>query len=140
MPPRQPMRGLGMETDMGTQAPIEQFWVAPDPTLPESPVLPAVDMDAVGRRAYQAEKTHRESSKFQRLLEDVTGGGGPVLQHTALLLATRIQTLIEQDPEANAYLSVLQQTAASLAIGKRYAEAELAAIFQDGVHLGDVPQ
>jgi hypothetical protein len=132
--PRQPMAGLGMETHMESQTPLEPFWEETPDDAPGS-----LDMEAVGRRAYEADRRHREVGKYQRLVDDLAGNGGAVLKHTAMLLAQRIQTLIEADPEAKAYLQVLQQTAGALAIGKRYAERELAALFEEDVSLEEDP-
>jgi hypothetical protein len=137
--PRSPMPGRGMSTRMETQEPVEPFWVDPVDPADAAPGAPpaTIDMEAVGRRAYRAERLDREATKYQRLVEELSGGGGAVLQHVGLLLAQRIQALVEHDPEAKAYLAVLQQTAGALAVGKRYAEMELAALFEEGARLDE---
>lgn len=102
--------GVGLETDMETGEPmaLAQFH----------------------EEARRDERRAQALERHQQLLQDLAGQGGAVLQVVASRLAQRINSLIAADPEAAAYLALLDGVEQSLTAGERLAQEALERLVQ----------
>jgi hypothetical protein len=110
-----PMAG-GLDIDMETGDPTE--------------------LGAIARQAQAVERRNRRIERHAALVEDLAGHGGVVVRQLAQKLVARIEHLIKADPEASAYLSVLQELQHDLQVGERIVQDEMETLlrkeFADG--------
>jgi hypothetical protein len=102
--------GNGLETDMQTG----------DPLLPRELL----------KESREQERRLRTMERHAALVNDLAGGGGPILRLVASRLAARIDVLIAADTEATTLLTILRSTQQVLAVGERLAADDLQQIFQ----------
>lgn len=82
-------------------------------------------MDAERRRQSALDRYHR-------LRNELAGGEGSVLREIlAGLMTTRIDALMQQDPECQGYLHLLTTLGVQLATGRKVAESLVGAVFDE---------
>ncbi len=104
------------------------------------PMGPGMDLDmesgdpaelgAIARHAKAEERRNRRVERHAALVEDLAGHGGVVLTQIAQKLVVRIDTLMAQDPEASAYLSLLRDLTRELQVGERVVQEEMNALLR----------
>ncbi len=88
------------------------------------------ELGVISRQAQAEERRNRRLEQHAALVEDLAGHGGVLARHIAAKLATRIDDLIAQDPEAATLLSLLRESAQTLGVGERIARDEMAAVLK----------
>ena len=109
MPVRPYPMGIGLETDIESGQPLE--------------------VEQLHRRARQEALRAQAEDRHQRLLSDLSGQGGAILQDVAARLAARINTLVAADPEAHILMQILEGAEQKLLVGERLAQDALEKVF-----------
>jgi hypothetical protein len=101
--------GIGLETDIESGQPLE--------------------VEQLHRRARQEALRAQTAERHQRLLNDLSGQGGAILQDVAARLAARINELVKTDPEAHTLMQILEGAEQQLLVGERLAQDALEKVF-----------
>ena len=73
------------------------------------------------RQSRKQEQQAASYARYQALLTDLQGSGGETARLIAILLAKRIDALVEEDPEARAYANMLRTCCDHLRTGEAVA-------------------
>ena len=88
-----------------------------------------IEPQTLDKLARDEARRARVMTRHFQLVEDLAGGGGPVVRAIAQKLAARIDHLISQDEQAAAYLALLKDLQAELRVGERVIQDEVQDLF-----------